>query len=108
MTMHLSAKSVAAMVLGDKRDVIFFDDVLIGFGFRLRESKSGKILRSWIVQHRDAANRSHRVTLGRAEVLDAAQARAAARLVLARVALDRVDRRYRLRLGVTQESREHS
>jgi hypothetical protein len=109
MIMHLTAKSVAAMVLGDKRDQVFWDDVLVGFGYRLREGKGGKLVRSRIVQHKEAG-RSRRVTLGRAEVLDAAQARAAAKLVLARFALSRVDRRCcpEMRIGITawQGSRE--
>jgi hypothetical protein len=32
--MHLNAKNVGVMVLGDVRDKIFLDDVLKGFGFR--------------------------------------------------------------------------
>jgi type 1 fimbriae regulatory protein FimB/type 1 fimbriae regulatory protein FimE len=73
-------------MLGDKNDVIFFDDVMPGFGFRLRRGAGGKLLRSWIVQHR-IAKRSRRIRLGSAEVLSAAQARAIAKQILARVAL---------------------
>ena len=40
--MKLHARNVAALVLGDKPDVIFFDETMPGFGFRLRRSHDGK------------------------------------------------------------------
>jgi integrase len=84
--MKLDAKTVAALDLGGKTDAIFFDDALPGFGYRLRAGSGGKVLRTWIAQYR-RAGRSRRVLLGSAAVLSAEQARAAAKKVLARVAL---------------------
>ena len=95
--MKLDAKTVAALELGAKTDAIYFDDTLTGFGFRLRAGAGGKVLRSWIVQYR-RAGASRRVLLGSAEVLTSERARAAAKEILAKVALgqdpsaDRADR----------------
>lgn len=84
--MHLDAKSVAALELGGKRDAIHFDDDLPGFGHRLRRGAGDKVLRSWVVQYR-RAGASRRLLLGSGSVLNAEQARIAARKVLAKVAL---------------------
>src|SRR5262245_29413712 len=84
--MRLDAKTVAALQLDGKTDAIFFDDAMPGFGFRLRLGSGGKLLRSWVVQYR-RAGASRRVLLGSAEVLTADRARAAAKEVLAKVAL---------------------
>jgi integrase len=83
--MKLDTKTVAALQLAGRTDVIHFDDGLPGFGFRLRESGE-RILRSWICQYR-VQGKSQRVLLGSADVLSAEQARAAAKKLLARVAL---------------------
>jgi len=96
--MRLDAKSVAALTLERKSDVIHFDEALSGFGFRLRRGAGGKLLRSWVVQYR-RAGASRRMLLGSAEVLNAEQARRMAKTALARVAMgenpqaERVDRR---------------
>ena len=96
--MKLDARTVDALRLDGKKDAIFFDDVLIGFGYRLRLSAGGKVLRSWIAQYR-RAGATRRMLLGSAEVLTAERARAAAKEVLAKVALgqdpqgDRADQR---------------
>ncbi|HEV2624256.1 MAG TPA: site-specific integrase [Xanthobacteraceae bacterium] len=86
--MRLDAKTIAALNLGGKTDVIYFDDALAGFGYRLRRAgpADGEIRRSWIAQYR-RAGRTRRLLLGSAAVLTAEQARAAAKKVLARVAL---------------------
>jgi integrase len=84
--MRLDAKTVAALELGGKTDVIHFDDALPGFGYRLRIGADRKPRRSWVAQYR-RAGRTRRVLLGSAAVLTAEQARAAAKKVLARVAL---------------------
>jgi integrase len=81
--MKLTDKTVAALTLGDKDDVIHFDDTLKGFGFRIRRS-GGKEQRTWVVQYKKGRLRG-RPTLGPAEVLGAEQARAAAKKVLAQV-----------------------
>jgi len=83
--MRLDAKTVAALRLDDKQDAIFFDAELRGFGYRLR--RSGETVRaSWIAQYRRAGGQ-RRMLLGSASVLTADQARAAAKKVLAKVAL---------------------
>jgi len=97
--MKLDSKAAAALELpAGKADVIYFDDTLIGFGLRLRAGAGGKVLRSWIVQYR-RAGAGRRYLNGSADVLGADKARAAAKEVLAKVALgqdpsaDRADRR---------------
>jgi integrase len=85
--MKLTDASVAALKLDDgKKDRIVFDDALIGFGYRLRAAPGDRVLRSWIAQYR-RAGASRRLLLGSAEVLRAEKARAAAKEVLAKVAL---------------------
>ena len=69
-----------------KQDAIFFDDTLTGFGLRLRRGSGGKVIRNWIVQYR-SHGRSRRMRVGSAETLTAAQARAEAKKLLARVEL---------------------
>jgi integrase len=101
--MKLDAKSVAALDLGGKTDLIVFDDELKGFGYRLRSAAGGKVLRSWLVQYR-RAGATRRLLLGAANVLTAEAARTAAKKALARVALgedpqaDRAERRSKDRL----------
>jgi integrase len=96
--MRLDAKAVAALKLDGSDDKIYFDDSLHGFGYRLRRTTGGKVLRSWVVQYK-RAGATRRITLGSAEVLRAEAAKAAAKKVLAKVALgedpqrDRIDRR---------------
>jgi integrase len=103
--MKLSSKTVAALALpAGKRDHIEWCDDLSGFGYRLRLGSGGKVLRSWVAQYRRAGG-TRRATLGSAQVLDADSARAAAKKVLAKVALgedpqaDRIDRRNKDRLS---------
>jgi integrase len=84
--MQINAKTITRLALPEgKADVIHFDDALPGFGLRLRKS-GGHLRRSWIVQYR-RAGATRRLLLGSAEVLGAEQARAAAKKVLAEVAL---------------------
>jgi integrase len=85
--MKLTAKSVSRLTLpAGKDDVIHFDDAMSGFGFRLRRGSGGKVLRTWVCQYR-RAGRTRRALIGRADVLGAEAARAAAKEVLAKVAL---------------------
>jgi integrase len=103
--MKLTAKTVAALRLGGKRDLISFDYDLPGFGYRLRVGAGGRTLRSWVVQYRRAGV-SRRLLLGSADVLSAEQARAMAKKVLAKVALgedpqaNKLDRRDKDRLNL--------
>lgn len=100
--MKLDGKTVAALGLDDKADVIHFDDAMPGFGYRLRAGAGGKVLRSWVVQYR-RAGATRRITLD--GVLGAEQARIAAKKLLASVALggdpagERDDRRDKDRLS---------
>jgi integrase len=85
--MKLENGTIGKLALPEgKRDVIFWDDALIGFGHRLRDSGGGKVRRSWVVQYR-AKGRTRRMLIGSADKLTAAQARASAKKVLARVQL---------------------
>src|SRR5262245_21073330 len=97
--MKLTAKTVNALTLPPgKGDVIFFDEAMPGFGYRLRLGAGGKVLRSWVVQYR-RAGATRRMLLGSAEVLGTEAAREAAKKALGAVALgqdpqgDRADRR---------------
>jgi len=96
--LKLDSKTVAALKLDGKKDAIFFDDAMPGFGYRLRLGSGGGVRRSWIVQYR-RAGATRRILLGSAEILSAEQARAAAKKILGKVALgedpqaERVDRR---------------
>jgi integrase len=84
--MKLTAKAVAGLKLPHgKSDVIHFDEDMPGFGFRLRAS-GDRVRRSYVVQYRRAGG-SRRVLVGSAETLSAEQARAAAKKILAEVAL---------------------
>jgi integrase len=85
--MKLASKTVANLVLpAGKKDRIWFDDTLKGFGYRLRVGAGGQIRGSWVVQYRHGgAHRRYRIA--DAAVLGADQARAEARKLLARLAL---------------------
>jgi integrase len=85
--MKLTAKATAALTLpAGKTDVIYFDDTMAGFGFRLRLGAGGKVLKSWVCQYR-RAGATRRVLVGSAEVVGAEQARLAAKKVLGAVAM---------------------
>lgn len=103
--MKLDSKTIAALQLGStKSDQIIFDDTLPGFGYRLRRGAGGKINKSWIAQYRRVGTR--RVLIGNADVVNAEAARAAAKKILAVVALggdpqaERADRRAKDALAV--------
>ena len=96
--MKLTTATVAALKLDGKTDLIVFDDDLPGFGFRLRLSAGGKVLKSWVIQFKRSGI-SRRITLGSALVLGVEAARTQAKKLLGRVAIgedpaaDRRDRR---------------
>jgi integrase len=83
--MRFDARAVAGLELpAGKDDHLEWDDELAGFGVRLRAS--GR--KVWIAQYRPpGSRRTRRVTLGAVEKLTPVEARAAARKLLARVAL---------------------
>ena len=83
--MKLDAKTVAALELAGKRDAIFFDEELTGFGVRLRAS-GDRVRRSWVAQYR-ANGRTRRVLIGSVDKVAPLDARKAARKILAEVEL---------------------
>jgi hypothetical protein len=75
--MKITAKTIAGFKLPDgKRDVIFFDDELPGFGLRLRAGGE-RLRRTWVAQYR-AHGRTRRMKLGAFEKLTPEEARTAA------------------------------
>jgi len=82
MKLRLDTKTVPALALGKgQRELFAWDSELAGFGLRLQGRR-----RTYIAQYR-AGGRTRRVTIGTAERLSPAQARAGARKLLARVSL---------------------
>jgi integrase len=84
---RLDAKAIATLGLPPgKRDAIIFDSELAGFGLRLRQGE-GRMRKTWVAQYRAKGRRTRRVTIGTVEKLTPAQAREAARKILASVTL---------------------
>jgi integrase len=111
--MKLNSKGVAKLTLPPDKDEHFeWDDELPRFGCRLRRSAGGKVRKTLVVQYRHAG-RSPRMTLGSSDVLDVEQARAAAKKILAKVALgddpqaDRIERRGKDRLSTRSVIEEY-
>jgi integrase len=85
--MKLTTKTITRLALPEsKTDAIYFADDLPGFGLRLRSASGNRVLRSWVVQYR-RGGATRRLLLGSADVLGVEQARAAAKKVLAKIAL---------------------
>jgi len=83
--MKLTAAAIRTLVLPPgATDKIFFDAELPGFGLRLRASGA----KTWLVQYA-FAERTRRIALGSPALLDASQAREAAKDILAAVRLGR-------------------
>jgi integrase len=81
----LTASSIRSLTLPPGvTDKVFFDADLPGFGLRVRASGS----HSWMVQYA-IAGKTRRIVLGLASALDASQARATAKTLLAQVRLGR-------------------
>jgi integrase len=86
MKLKLDNKVINALVLAKGRSEDFaWDAELENFGLRLRRGADG-VRRTYVVQYR-AHGRTRRHTVGSADKLSLAQARAAAKRILARVAL---------------------
>jgi integrase len=95
----LRNETVASLQLGDKTDLIVFDDKTDGFGFRLRLSHDGKrVMRQWIFQYK-RSGRTSRIRLGDFPAKSAEAARKEAEKLRGRIAAgedpaaDRRDRR---------------
>jgi hypothetical protein len=86
--MKLTAKAVDALMLGSENDLFAWDTELIGFGIRVRRHPDGKVYKVYVVQWKSGRT-SKRLLIGSANVLTAAQARAHAKKLLARIALGR-------------------
>jgi integrase len=84
MRMKLDARTVAGLALPAGKDEEFFWDA--GFGVRLRRSPDGSVRRTYVAQC-CVDGRTRRETVGPADRLTFAQAREAARQLLARVTL---------------------
>jgi integrase len=87
--MNLTAKTVAVLALAaTETDKIYFDDEQKGFGYRLRRTSADPAVvnKSWIAQYR-VGHRSRRVLIGNGATVSAAEARGAARKILAAAAL---------------------
>jgi integrase len=87
MMLKLDARAVSGLALARGKDEEFcWDTELEGYGLRLRRRGDGSLRRSWVAQYR-ANGHTRRVDLGTIEKVTPAQAREAARKVLAKVAL---------------------
>jgi integrase len=83
--MRLDKNTVATLGLPEGvSDKIHFDGELSGFGYRVRRSAGGELLRSYIAQYR-SGGASKRLLLGDASKLTCAQARELAKVALADV-----------------------
>ena len=80
--MKLTKRVLDGVKLNASRDVFMWDDDLPGFGLRMKPSG----VRSFIVQYRNGAGASRRLTLGKFGVLTPDQARKVAKQTLAEVA----------------------
>jgi integrase len=86
MKLKLDTKTIAGLELAGRDEEIVWDHDLPGFGLRLRRN-GGDTRRTFVVQYRIAGRRTRRVTLGAAAKFTPPEARAAARKILAKVAL---------------------
>src|SRR3974390_2870956 len=81
--MKLDRQTAAGLTLpAGKKDAIYFDEALTGFGLRIREGGA----KSWVVQYRNKG-RSRRANLGAFDRLTADQARKLAQKYLAEVTM---------------------
>jgi integrase len=82
--MKLTMKSIAGLALpAGKADVIFFDDLIGGFGLRLRSGGSA----TWVYQYSLGRNKHRRIVIGKAAAVTADKAREIAADLHARVRL---------------------
>jgi integrase len=85
--MKLTAKAISKLGLPEgKTDWTYWDEDLIGFGFRVRAASGNRVLRRFVAQYRNADGQTRKWSAS-AEALTAEQARAEAKKILAEVAL---------------------
>jgi integrase len=82
MGIHLDKKTVNELT----KPAIYFDDELMGYGVRVRESSKGKLLKAYVIQYR-VNGVQHRLKLGDTNKLSPDQARKLASEMLAKVIL---------------------
>ncbi|UAJ12483.1 site-specific integrase (plasmid) [Polymorphobacter megasporae] len=82
---HLTGTVARRRYRSASGDRVLWDDELVGFGLRLR--KQSGVGGNWIVKFRSRGE-ARRVTLGKTENLEAPEARAQAKQLLAKAALD--------------------
>ena len=87
---HLTGTIARKRYSSTSGDRVLWDDELAGFGLRLRKTRG--VGGSWIVKFR-SRGAVRRVTLGKTENMDATEARAAAKRLLASAALDGLPKR---------------
>ena len=78
----LTKRIVEALEIPTGKDILLWDDLLPGFGLRVKASGT----KSYIIQYRAAGGQSRRLTLGRHGILTPEEARTMARIELAKVA----------------------
>ena len=87
MHLKLDAKTAARVKLAaNKTEDFAWSDELEGFGLRLRQRRDGSLLRTWTAQYRSDGH-TRRFSFGSVERVTFAEAKAAARKILASVTL---------------------
>ena len=87
MKIRLDPRTVAGLVLPKGKPEDFaWDADLENFGLRLRRRRDGGVQRTWVTQYR-ANGHTRRCSIGSADNITPAQARDAARKILAKVEL---------------------
>ena len=86
MKLKLDASVIGRELAANLTEEFIWDADLEGFGLRLRRRSNGELQRTFVAQYRNDG-RTRRVTLGSARKLTLAQAREAARKILARATL---------------------
>jgi integrase len=84
--LKLDASVIGRELAANLTEEFIWDADLEGFGLRLRRRRNGELQRTFVAQYRNDG-RTRRVTLGSARKLTLAQAREAARKILARATL---------------------
>jgi integrase len=85
--MKFTSKTVAAAtVSGDRTDIIYWHDLVKGFGLRVRLGGDGRVRKNFVVQYRAKGRRTRRMGLGDVEVRPLDAALAEAKQILGKVA----------------------